>query len=58
MRRAADLLADPAQRVRQVGFAVGYQDANYFGKAFRKYFGETPGSFRSRLLAARRKELP
>jgi len=58
MRRAADLLADPAQRIRQVGFAVGFQDANYFGKAFRRYFGETPGSFRARLSAGRRKKLP
>jgi AraC-like DNA-binding protein len=58
MRKAAELLADPTRQVAQIAYAVGFEDANYFGKAFRKHFGESPGSFRDRLLARERKVSP
>lgn len=33
--------------VAEVGFEVGFSDASYFSKAFKKRFGKVPGDFRS-----------
>lgn len=46
MRRAADLLTDPSRSVTAVGGAVGYPDPNSFGRAFRRFFGESPRAYR------------
>jgi AraC-like DNA-binding protein/quercetin dioxygenase-like cupin family protein len=58
MRKASELLADPSRRISQAGYAAGFEDPNYFGKAFRKYFGETPGSFRARIIGGDRNKTP
>jgi AraC family transcriptional regulator, arabinose operon regulatory protein len=50
MQEAARLLADPKNRVLEAGYAVGFEDPNYFGKAFRKHFGQSPGAYRARIL--------
>ncbi|MBS1699702.1 MAG: helix-turn-helix domain-containing protein [Actinobacteria bacterium] len=46
MRRAAELLADPARTVTAVGAAVGYPDPASFSRAFRRVHGEPPAAFR------------
>jgi len=45
---AKRLLADPANKLYDVCFAVGYKDPGYFGKLFKKQTGYTPGEFRER----------
>lgn len=46
MRRATELLADPAARVTDVALAVGYQTPSSFALAFRSAFGVTPSDYR------------
>ncbi|MFC4599031.1 response regulator [Cohnella hongkongensis] len=48
--QAKRLLADPANRLYDVCYAVGYKDPGYFGKLFKKMTGYTPGEFRERGL--------
>jgi AraC family transcriptional activator of pobA len=39
-------LAHSAQSVAQVADAVGFEDASYFARYFKKYVGQTPEAFR------------
>lgn len=48
MKKAAKLLSDPAASVTEVAFEVGYSDANYFSRQFKKHFGENPSDFQKR----------
>jgi AraC-like DNA-binding protein len=50
MQQAAALLADPKNRVQEVGGAVGFDDPNYFAKAFRKFYNLSPSAFRVQAL--------
>lgn len=48
MRRAAALLAsDHAAPVKDVAAIVGFDDPNYFAKAFRRVYGTSPTEFRT-----------
>ncbi|MDF1586802.1 helix-turn-helix transcriptional regulator [Marinimicrococcus flavescens] len=44
--RAARLLEDPAIKVTEVAYAVGYDDAAHFCRAFRRMAGKSPREFR------------
>lgn len=46
LRRAAELLADPARRLSDIAFEVGFGDQSNFTKAFRAAAGLSPGQFR------------
>lgn len=48
--QAKRLLADPANKLYDVCYAVGYKDPGYFGKLFKKMTGYTPGEYRERGL--------
>ncbi len=50
IEQAKRLLADPANKLYDVCYAVGYKDPGYFGKLFKKMTGYTPGEFRERGL--------
>jgi AraC-like DNA-binding protein len=50
LREACRLLASPAAVVSEVCYACGFNDASYFAKVFRKYFGELPSSYIGRPL--------
>ena len=43
---AIALLADPANRVQDIATRLGYADAAGFRKAFKRWFGVTPGAWR------------
>lgn len=58
MQQAARLLAEPNSRVAEVGCAVGFEDPNYFGKAFRRYFNQSPGAFRAQAVRKTAKKYP
>ena len=44
--RAVVLLRDPDLTVAEVAFALGYEDAANFGRAFRRWFQCSPGAYR------------
>jgi AraC-like DNA-binding protein len=48
MARAASLLLDGRQLVREIGPVVGYEDPYHFSKAFKRVYGLSPESFRER----------
>ncbi|SEB10248.1 AraC family transcriptional regulator [Pedobacter hartonius] len=43
--RAKQLLSDPYIKVAVVGYQLGFSDANYFIRAFKKLAGMTPGNY-------------
>jgi AraC-like DNA-binding protein len=47
MRRAASLLLSTPAHVKQVSRDCGFDDPNYFAKAFRKSYGASPTEFRT-----------
>lgn len=49
MRRAKEMLADTKKSVEQIAGEVGYEDANFFIRTFKRYEGVTPGKYRKGL---------
>lgn len=58
MKAAAKMLANQTANISEIAYSVGYDDPNYFCKAFRKFHGKPPGGFRGLLLAGDSKKLP
>lgn len=50
MKKAAQLLADPRNRISDISSQVGYNDGNYFSKSFRKYTGVSPSEYREQVI--------
>ena len=46
MQAACELLADPLRSTAEVAGMVGYEDASYFARAFKKRIGQTPTEYR------------
>lgn len=46
MEKAVDLLIHTDLPLESIAASVGYSNANYFGKAFQRYLGMSPGEFR------------
>lgn len=51
--RAAELLANDRAKIKEVAAALGFHNPANFGKAFKRWYGVSPGSFRARNLASR-----
>jgi transcriptional regulator GlxA family with amidase domain len=51
--RACVLLTETSLSVKQVGLAVGYRDAYYFSRVFKKTAGLSPRAYRRRHQTAR-----
>ena len=49
MSRAVDLLAMENLSISDIANSVGYPDVLAFSKIFRKFFGESPSSYRAKL---------
>lgn len=47
MAQARQLLANTAESIKQIASSIGYADAGYFTRQFRKLHGETPQVWRS-----------
>lgn len=47
MREAKKLLLQPTVNVREVGEKVGYTDATYFSRVFRRHTGMSPSEYRN-----------
>ena len=46
VEKARPLIADPRLSLKDVGAAVGYSDANYFTRVFKRLTGQTPSEYR------------
>ncbi|MCC6142393.1 MAG: helix-turn-helix domain-containing protein [Candidatus Hydrogenedentes bacterium] len=46
MMEAKQLLSDPDYSIQQIAFHLGYNDPNYFSRAFKKEVGISPRAFR------------
>jgi AraC-like DNA-binding protein/quercetin dioxygenase-like cupin family protein len=53
MLRAMALLATPGQSVQETSTAVGFDSLSSFTRAFTQFSGETPSTYRKRLVAER-----
>ncbi len=53
LKEACRLLADRNLSMKEIAFAVGYQDANHFSKIFSRTMGETATAYRERLFRER-----
>ncbi|MEO1508332.1 MAG: helix-turn-helix transcriptional regulator, partial [Cyanobacteria bacterium J06633_23] len=47
MAQARELLANTAESIKQIADSIGYADAGYFTRQFRKLHGVTPQVWRS-----------
>ena len=54
IERAEELLRQTDIPVREIAPRVGYTDANYFTKVFKRHCGCTPTDYRSRLCLPRK----
>jgi AraC-like DNA-binding protein len=50
LQRAARLLTECNMSVKEVAYAVGYKHPSSFVRAFERFFGQTPGQFRQKML--------
>ena len=55
---AKELLTDPFRSSAEVASMVGYEDASYFARAFKKRTGETPTQYRKHALREKRSPAP
>lgn len=44
------LFRNPHLSIKQIAYELGFQDAHYFSRMFRKVTGETPGEYRDRVV--------
>ena len=47
LEKAKDLLISTESPVKAIAQSVGYSDAYYFSKLFKKYYGNSPCKFRA-----------
>jgi len=47
--KAALLLEETSYPISEVGLMMGFSNANYFSKSFKKHFGKTPKSYQVEL---------
>ncbi|MDR1618746.1 MAG: helix-turn-helix domain-containing protein [Treponema sp.] len=52
MEKAEQLIRESGMSIKEIAFAVGYQDPNYFSKIFRKLRGQSPTEFAEDLKSA------
>lgn len=52
IRRAAELLLDPSNKISSVAMDVGFDHMSYFVKVFRQQMNCTPSDYRKRMLHA------
>jgi AraC-like DNA-binding protein len=45
--KALTLLQDPALRVSEIAFAVGFQSLSQFNRVFKKLLGKSPSAYRA-----------
>lgn len=47
LQRALEMLADTALNISEIAWSVGFNDPNYFARAFSREFGKAPSALRN-----------
>ncbi|NBF41372.1 MAG: helix-turn-helix domain-containing protein, partial [Spirochaetes bacterium] len=58
MEEAQRLLSESSHSIKEVGYAVGYQDANYFSRVFKRWVGVRPREFSARTVVPGEGDVP
>lgn len=58
LTEAARLLREKDARVAEIGFMVGYNNASYFNRTFKKEYGCTPNAYKKHMLHSAQSETP
>ena len=45
MEESVNLLKDKSLKIQEIAYAVGFNDANYFAKSFKKFYGISPKNY-------------
>ena len=53
MKKAKEMLLKPGIKIASISYELGFSDANYFIRAFKKVVGMTPGAFQSQSMVSR-----
>jgi AraC-like DNA-binding protein len=51
INKAKEMLLNPSAKISAISYELGFSDANYFIRAFKKIVGITPGAFQSATFA-------
>ncbi|MGI4902262.1 MAG: helix-turn-helix domain-containing protein [Janthinobacterium lividum] len=54
LQRACELMDDPSRSLAEIAYQTGFVDQSHLTRVFKQRFGEPPGIWRSRQLAAER----
>lgn len=58
IRRAIELLEDVSVAVTQICYDVGFRDASYFARVFRRHVGMSPSQYRQKVLRGEARRRP
>ena len=50
MEKAKELMSDPKIKIQDIGQMMGYNDNNYFSKAYKNYYGISPSDYRAGII--------
>ncbi|WP_343534113.1 AraC family transcriptional regulator [Pedobacter sp.] len=53
MKKAKEMLLKPGIKIAAISYELGFSDANYFIRTFKKVVGMTPGAFQSQSMVSR-----
>ena len=58
MEEAQRLLSETSLSIKEVGYAVGYHDANYFSRVFKRWVGVQPREYSARTSVSKGEDTP
>lgn len=56
IEKAKKMLDDAVRNIKEISSDVGYRDANYFAKVFKRLTGMTPSDYRGMALQRKQKQ--
>ena len=56
IEKAKQMLEDAMRNIKDISSEVGYRDANYFAKVFKRITGVTPSDYRGMALQKKKKQ--
>jgi two-component system response regulator YesN len=50
IKKAIELFANESLNIKEIAYQVGYRDANYFSRVFKKTIGMSPKDYRNKFF--------